>query len=127
MARDRDMPERRVPDLLVSGATAVVLLLCLYSVLCIIAPASLQVPADPATVPAVSKPDWPFLFLYKYAQVVPPMIGVVTPVLLLVLLGVWPYLDRNPAREPRKRVLALLLCVLVIAALMALTFLGWRE
>lgn len=127
MAGDRDMSKRRVPDVLVSGTTAVVLLLCVYSVLCIIAPASLQAPADPAIVPAISKPDWPFLFLYKYAQLVPTTIAMATPVLLLVLLGVWPYLDRNPAREPRKRALALLLCVLVIASVTALTYLGWRE
>lgn len=127
MARDRDMPKWRVPELLVSGTTAVVLLLCVYSVLCIVAPASLQAPADPAIVPAISKPDWPFLFLYKYAQLVPPTIAMATPVVLLVLLGAWPYIDRNPAREPRKRVSALLLCALVIAAVTALTFLGWRE
>lgn len=117
----------RVPDLLVSEATAVVLLLCVYSVLCIVAPASLQAPANFAVVPAATKPDWPFLFLYKFAQMVPSWMGVLTPVALLVLLGVWPYLDRNPSREPRKRVLALALGAVVVASVLLLTYLGWRE
>jgi quinol-cytochrome oxidoreductase complex cytochrome b subunit len=102
-----------------------VLLLCLYSVLCIFLPAALGVRANLLAMPEGSKPEWYFLFLYQYVRFVPPVVGAVTPVLLLALLGAWPFLDRNPARSPRKRVLALLLVIAVVISILLLTYMGW--
>jgi quinol-cytochrome oxidoreductase complex cytochrome b subunit len=118
---------RFFPDHFVSEGTAMVLLLCLISFLCIFAPAALQIRADSSVVPAASKPDWYLLFLYKYVQLVPPALGAVTPPLLILLLGAWPFIDRNPSRAPRTRVLALVFGVVVVLAVLALTVLAWVE
>ena len=107
------------------GITAAVLLLCLYSVLCIFLPVTLGVRADLATPSPDAKPAWYFLFIYEYLRLVPPLLGALTPTILLVLLGALPFFDRNPSRDPRMRVVALATATIVIVAILALTYLGW--
>ena len=118
---------RFFPDHFISEGTAMILLLCLYSVLCIFAPAYLEVRSNPAVTPIGSKPAWYFLFLYQFLHFVPPLVGTLTPVALLVLLGAWPFLDRNPERGYRKRVLALVLAAVVVVVIMTLTIMGARD
>ena len=122
-ARQPERPE--VSEFFISEVTAVVLLLCLYSVLCIFLPAALGVRANLASMPKAAKPEWYFLFLYAYVRWVPPVVGALTPALLLVLLGAWPFLDRNPSRDPRNRILALVLVAVTVGAILALTYAGW--
>ena len=118
---------RFFPDHFISEATAMILLLCLYSVLAIFLPAYLEPRANPAVTPVGSKPAWYFLFLFAFLHYVPPLVGTLTPVGLLVLLGVWPFIDRNPSRKPRKRILALVLAAVTIVVIIALSILGWME
>jgi quinol-cytochrome oxidoreductase complex cytochrome b subunit len=126
-ATERD--ERQVwivPHLVVSGLTASVVLLSIYSVLCVFFPAEVGVRANtlsPATDP---KPAWYFLFLWSYLRSMPPLARVLTPVVLLFALAAWPFLDRNPAREPARRVAALALAGAVVIAVGVLTYTGWR-
>ena len=123
-----DQPTIRFfPDHFISEATAMVLVLCLYVVLAIFAPAYLEIRANPTMTPVGAKPAWYFLFLYAYLHYVPPLVGTLTPVGLLVLLGVWPFIDRNPSRKPRRRVLALSLGAVVVVVIIGLTILGWME
>jgi len=118
---------RFFPDHFISEATAMVLLLCLYAVLAIFFPAFIEARANPAITPVGSKPAWYFLFLYEYLHFVPPLVGTLTPVALLVLLGAWPFLDRNPSRKPRKRVIAIVFAVIVVVVILTLTVLGAVE
>ena len=118
---------RFFPDHFISEATAMILLLCLYTVLAIFLPAYLEGRANPAVTPIGSKPAWYFLFLYQYLHFVPPLVGTITPVALLVLLGIWPFIDRNPSRKPRKRIAALTLAVVVVVVIMTLTIMGAME
>lgn len=113
------------PDLFVSGLTGIVLMLCLYSVLCILVPAALDIRANTAVPPTDAKPAWYLLFLLSYVREVPRWVGAITPVLLVLILVAWPFLDRNPAREPRKRVVALVFGAFVAVALVVLTYVGW--
>jgi quinol-cytochrome oxidoreductase complex cytochrome b subunit len=113
-------------DQLIDGTTSVVLLLCVYSVLCIFLPAALGVRANLTEMPQGPKPEWYFLFLYQYVRLVPRLVGALTPAFLLVLLGAWPFLDRNPSRDPRARVMALALLAGLAIAILALTYFGWR-
>ena len=54
----------------------------------------------------------------------PPLVGTITPLVLLVLLAAWPFLDRNPSRKPRKRVVALILAVVVVLTIIGLSVAG---
>ena len=115
---------RFFPDHFISEATTMVLLLCLYSVLAIFMPAFLDARANPAVTPVGIKPAWYFLFLYEFLHFVPPLIGTITPLVLLVLLAAWPFLDRNPSRKPRKRVVALILAAVVVLTIIGLSIAG---
>lgn len=114
-----------LPENFISRCTSVVLLLCAYSVLCIFLPTALGTRANPAVMPTGGKPPWDLLFLYEYTLRVPSFVGALTPVLLLALLAALPFVDRNPSRDPRKRVLGLLLAGATVAAVLTLTILGW--
>jgi quinol-cytochrome oxidoreductase complex cytochrome b subunit len=115
---------RRFPDHFISEATAAVLLLCVYTVLCIFAPATLGVRANPAITPFGSKPEWYLLFLDQSLRFVPPVLGALAPVILLALLASLPFLDRNPERAFRKRIFALALLGVVVVGVVALTVMG---
>lgn len=111
----------------ISEATAGVWLLCVISVLCIFAPAALEMRADPALVPAVSKPAWYFLALYKFAQFVPTWLGIAAPALLFAAFAALPWLDRSSARTARGRLPILLAGAALLVALVALAYAGWAE
>jgi quinol-cytochrome oxidoreductase complex cytochrome b subunit len=115
---------RFFPDHFISEATTMVLLLSLYSVLAIFMPAFLDARANPAVTPVGIKPAWYFLFLYEFLHFVPPLVGTITPLVLLVLLAAWPFLDRNPSRKPRKRVVALILAAVVVITIIGLSIAG---
>ena len=115
---------RFFPDHFISEATTMVMLLCLYTVLSVFLPAALDARANPAVTPVGIKPAWYFLFLYEYLHFVPPVVGTITPLVLLVLLAAWPFLDRNPSRKPRKRVVALILAVVVVLTIIGLSVAG---
>ena len=113
------------PDLFISGLTAMVLLLCLYSVLCIFLPAGLDVRANTFAAPADLKPAWYLLFLYEGLRSAAPIARALAPLLLILLIAALPFLDRNPSRELRHRPFALVLGALLVAVTLGLSYLGW--
>ena len=115
------------PDHFISEATAMVLLLCLYSVLAILKPAGLEAPANPLVTPVGIKPEWYFLFLYSFLHFVPVIVGVMMPLVGIVFLILLPWIDRNPSRKPRKRLIAIGLSILLLLGIVALTIIGLVE
>ena len=115
------------PDHFISEATGMVLLLCLYSVLAILWPATLEAPANPLVTPPGIKPEWYFLFLYSFLHFVPVIVGVMAPMVGLGFLIFMPWIDRNPSRKPRKRLIAISLSVLLLIGIVALTIIGLVE
>jgi len=113
------------PDLFISGLTAMVLLLCLYSVLCIFLPAGLDIRANTFAAPAELTPAWYLLFLYQGLRSAAPLARALAPLLLIVLVAALPFLDRNPSRELRHRPFALVLGALLVAVVLGLSYLGW--
>lgn len=89
--------------------------------------------ADPSDSSYVPKPEWYFLFLYKflalYGQI--PYLGhvewvaaVCIPFVVILGLVLLPFLDRNPRRHYSRRVLSLTVMGLIVAALVTLTVLA---
>src|SRR3989454_12371605 len=77
--------------------------------------------ADPTTTTYTPRPEWYFFFLFELLRVVKPpaLVFIATvgiPTVLLVVLLLLPFVDRNPERNPLKRPIATLTGVAVIAS-----------
>lgn len=128
--QEREQPEvsPRVPifpDLFISGTTAILIMLCVYSLLCIALPADVQTRANPYEPPAGIYFSWYLAYLGTLLRRVPASLVAAVPILLTLLLAFWPFFDRNPSRELRRRPLALALGAGAAAILLSLTYLGW--
>ncbi len=99
--------------------TTVFLLLVFLSVFL---PPQYSGPADPLDLSYIPKPDWNFLFLYellKYFEGPLEPVGTVgVPTVLILILVLAPFIDRNPERNPLRRPIATV-CALILAAIVA--------
>jgi ubiquinol-cytochrome c reductase cytochrome b subunit len=68
--------------------------------------------ADPSDTSFVPVPEWYFLFYYELLKYVhgplEPLATWVLPLIFIALLLFWPFIDRNPARNPIRRPAAIL-------------------
>ena len=83
-------------------ALGLLIILCLVGALGLFFPVGLEPPADPMDTPVDVRPEWYFLFLYQLLKFIPKTIGALVPVLAVMLLIIWPFLDRRP-RSPQPR------------------------
>jgi quinol-cytochrome oxidoreductase complex cytochrome b subunit len=72
-----------------------VLLMLIVGAIGLMAPVGVGDPADSLDTPAHVKPEWYFLALYQVLKFVPKTVGVLLPLLGVVLLLFWPFLDRS--------------------------------
>ena len=85
--------------------------------------------ADPATTSYHPRPEWYFYFLF-YLLIVfsnPQLVflgTIVVPTIWLVMLIVWPFVDRKKERRPSRRPVAMAAMVLTAATLLAFTYQG---
>jgi ubiquinol-cytochrome c reductase cytochrome b subunit len=91
----------------------------------------LEAPADPSDGTYVPRPEWYFLGLFQLLKYFPgrwEVVGaIVVPGLAAALLLLLPWLDRDPSREPRRRLAVLALFTVGLALAIGLTALGWRD
>lgn len=87
-------------------------------------PVGLEAPADPMVTPAHTKSEWYFLFLYQLLKLVPKTLGVLIPIVGLLLIMIWPFLDRGRGDPVRAQRLRIVLAVIVMAVITALTIWG---
>jgi mono/diheme cytochrome c family protein len=85
--------------------------------------------ADPTTTTYVPRPEWYFFFLFELLRVVesPSLVFLATigiPTICMILLILLPFVDRNPARDPRRPPIAMPAGFTTIAAMAYLTLLG---
>jgi len=94
-------------------------------------PVGLQDPADPLNTPLHVKPEWYFLALYQLLKYVPPtvlgingpMFTVVSIILALLVVAIWPFLDQKADSKKAMRIRAIGVAVFVVLAI-ALTIWG---
>jgi len=89
----------------------------------LMSPIGLEAPADPMVTPDHVKSDWYFLFLYEMLKYVPKTIGVLIPIIGLILIMIWPFLDRKS--DTRRALRARWIIVIVGSAIViGLTIMG---
>jgi quinol-cytochrome oxidoreductase complex cytochrome b subunit len=93
----------------------------LVGVLGLFFPVGLEAPADPMNTPTDVRPEWYFLFLYQLLKHIPKTIGAVIPVLGIVLLVIWPFLDRRPRQLRLARLIRIGIAAVVLAVIVGLT------
>lgn len=64
-------------------------------------------PANPLETPEGIKPEWYFLPTYQllkyFTGPLGKFLGIVVSAVPFILLLIWPYIDRSPVRDPRRR------------------------
>lgn len=92
---------------------------------------ALEGPADPSDSTHVPRPEWYFLGLFQLLKYFPgkwEVVGaMIIPGAVAAFLALMPWIDRGPARDPRRRPLAVGAFVLGLAAVAGLTTLGWMD
>jgi quinol-cytochrome oxidoreductase complex cytochrome b subunit len=109
----------------------IVVLAIVIGALGMLSPVGLQAPADPLNTPLHVKPEWYFLALYQLLKYVPPtvlgingpMFAVVGIILALLVVTIWPFLDKKADSKKAMRMRAIGVAVFVVLAI-ALTIWG---
>jgi quinol-cytochrome oxidoreductase complex cytochrome b subunit len=86
-------------------------------------PIGLGPQADPMTTPPHTQPEWYFLFLYELLKYIPKTLGVVIPIVLLVLITLWPFIDKK-SDNPRAKRFRIILSAISLAVVIGLTLLA---
>lgn len=125
---ERFWPDSIYKDLLVS--LGIFVLLLLLATFVGIEP---QPKADPSDTTYLPRPEWYFLFLFKflaiYGQI--PVLGkiewlatVLVPGLAILVLTLVPFLERGPARYYAKRILPLSVMAIMVVSIIGLTLMA---
>jgi quinol-cytochrome oxidoreductase complex cytochrome b subunit len=122
------------PNHLLKEMVMMCAILAVISILAVFLPAPMEEKADPFTTPLHIKPEWYFLagymsltFAEKLAFIgawAPKVIGVLAQGLVVLFLFVFPFFDKNPDRNPRKRPIAMTLGAIFVMSFILLTILG---
>jgi quinol-cytochrome oxidoreductase complex cytochrome b subunit len=129
-----------VPDLVRRAAIATLGTIAAVSIMSVFIASPLEEPANALLTPNPAKAPWYFLWLQEIVTDTTIRIGsftlngafvggVILPGLLVGLMTVWPWLDRSPRFAagtwlPRERRTQNLVFLLIIVAVLALTFVG---
>ena len=105
-------------------ALGVVILVVIIGVIGLFAPVGLGAPADPMDTPLHVKPEWYFLALYQLLRFIPKTIGATSPVLAVVLLLIWPFLDQKPDRSKKTTRIRFWISFVGVVIVIALTIWG---
>ncbi len=105
----------------VLGVLGVVVII---GILGLAAPLGLGEPADPLNTPMHVKPEWYFLALYQLLKYIPKTAGAVAPVIFVLLVAIWPFLDRKVETTTRNQRIRFIVVAIGMIALIAMTIWG---
>ena len=86
----------------------------------IFSPVGLGEPADAMNTPAHVKPEWYFLGLYQLLKFISKTAGAVLPLLGVLVIMFWPFIDRKPDtsnRSYRNRAIGVGIFMVVLIAM----------
>jgi quinol-cytochrome oxidoreductase complex cytochrome b subunit len=96
----------------------------IIGVIAIFSPVGLEEPADPMVTPDHVKPEWYFLALYQLLKYIPKTLGVMIPIIGIIIVLIWPFLDKKEDTVKQQRIRAISSIVFMVV-LIAMTFWGW--
>ncbi|MFQ5506734.1 MAG: cytochrome bc complex cytochrome b subunit [Planctomycetota bacterium] len=100
-------------------------LLFLLAFLILYGPEHADQPADPYNTPPHIKPEWYFLASYQFLKLIrPEWLALALQGCFLGLLILWPFVDRSPERDLRRRPLLLGATIVTVIALIGLSVWG---
>ncbi len=100
------------------------ILVVLTGIVGLFLPVGLGAPADPMDTPVHIKPEWYFLFLYQLLRYIPKTIGATAPVIAVLLIAVWPFLDSKPDSSKKPARIRFWFSTAAIIVIIALTIWG---
>lgn len=105
-------------------ALGVGILVVVIGIIGLFMPVGLGAPADPMDTPAHIKPEWYFLSLYQLLRFIPKTLGATAPVLAVLLIMVWPFLDHKPEQTTKTRQIRFWFSLVAVIIIIALTIWG---
>ena len=87
-------------------------------------PVGLGEPADSMNTPAHVKPEWYFLGLYQLLKYITKTMGAVLPVIAVLVITFWPFIDRKPDKSSKVYRWRAITVVVIMAILIAMTIWG---
>lgn len=115
------------PDHVITEAKVVLGIMILVIIIGIIgsfAPVGVEEPANPLLTPAHVKPEWYFLALYQLLKFVPETAGVVSIVLAVVIVALWPFIDRKKETTTKARNIRFVITIIGVIVVVAMTIWG---
>jgi len=96
----------------------------LVGALALFSPVGLEEPADPMVTPDHVKPEWYFLALYQLLKYIPKTAGVLLPIIGLLVVFIWPFLDKKTDSKKQMRV-RMIASIIFMVVLIVMTIWGW--
>lgn len=115
------------PDHVITEAKVVlgiVILVVIIGIIGMFAPVGVEEPADPLNTPAHVKPEWYFLALYQILKFVPETVGVLIPVLGVIIVALWPFIDRKKETNTKARNIRFVFTIIFVIFFIAMTIWG---
>lgn len=102
----------------------VLVVFLIFGILGLVAPLGLGEPADPLNTPLHVKPEWYFLALYQLLKYIPKTAGAVAPVIFILLVTIWPFLDRKVETTKRNQRIRFIVVAVGLIVMIAMTIWG---
>lgn len=103
---------------------AILLVVVAIAALGLFFPVGLEEQADPLKTPPHTKPEWYFLGLYQLLKFIPKIAGVLIPIIGLITLFFWPFLDRAPDSKKQRQKRVIITAVFTLL-MIGMTIWGW--
>jgi mono/diheme cytochrome c family protein len=119
------------PDIIFKDTIVVLILFIILVALAYFMGAPVEARANPNDTSYTPRPEWYFLFLFQLLKYFPGNLEVigamVLPGLLILLLLILPFIDKNPKRHFLNRPFASISALVVVVGIGTLTFLAVKE
>ncbi len=125
MTESNDKQEKTIPffpDHFMSEfriAIVFAVILVIIGAVALVYPVGLGEPADELKTPEHIKPEWYFLGLYQLLKYIPKTAGVLGPILGVILVLIWPFIDKksDTKRQMRIRLIGSIIFTIILVAL----------